>query len=94
MTHQPILTRDLNGGTQELYRFPNGYGASLIRGGFVAYGGLEIGVLRYDGEGVRDYGLTYDTPITDDVLGYLSEDEIPGILDRIAALPARQAVAQ
>lgn len=85
--HSPILTRPLNGGTQYLYRFPNGYGASLIVGGFAAYGGRELAVIRYDGDGVDDYGLTYDTPITDDVLGHLSDDEVGPILDSIAALP-------
>lgn len=87
MTHQPISSSNLNGGSQEVYRFPNGYGASLIRGGAFAYGGRELAVVRYVGEGALDYELTYDTPITDDVLGYLSEDEVPEILDRIAALP-------
>jgi hypothetical protein len=85
--HTPIKSRSLNGGTQELYRFPNGYGASLIRGGYIAYGGLEIGVMRYHGEGPYDCALTYSTPITDDVLGHLDEDDIEPILDQIAALP-------
>jgi hypothetical protein len=85
--HQPIHTRSLNGGSQKVYRFPNGYGASLIEGGFIAYGGREIGVLRFFGEGWDDYHLNYDTPVTSDVLGYLSEDDVPRILDQIASLP-------
>lgn len=45
------------------FKFPNGYGASVIQ---LQYShGLELAVLDPDG------GLTYDTPITDDVLGNL-----------------------
>lgn len=68
-----INKRALNGGTQEVHRFDNDYGASVIRGGSYAYGGLELAVLKFEGEG---YDLCYDTPITDDVLGHLSEEDV------------------
>ena len=71
-----IFKRPLNGGTQEVFRFANQYGASVIRGGSVAYGGLELAVLKFDGDGDEDYELCYTTPITDDVLGHLTEDEL------------------
>lgn len=79
-----IIDRPLNGGTQTVHKFENGYGASVIRGGFVAYGGLELAVLKFDNEGV--YSLCYDTEITDDVLGYLDEEDIPELLERIKNL--------
>lgn len=60
------------GSNQTIYRFPNGYGASVIRGGVMAYGGLEMAVVKFDTEG-HDFSLCYDTPITSDVLGYLNE---------------------
>jgi hypothetical protein len=67
--------------------FPNGYGASVIRSDY-SYGGeaglYEIGVL-IGSEG--DYCLCYETPITDDVLGYLSESDVTTTLQAIAALP-------
>lgn len=72
-----------HGGTQDLHKFDNGYGASVIRGG-MAYGGLELAVMRWAGD---KSSLCYNTPITDDVLGYLSEDEIPVLLAKIEALP-------
>jgi hypothetical protein len=85
--HTPILERDRRSGSQRVYRFPNGYGASVISGEF-AYGhedGLvELGVLKFDG---NDYDLTYDTPITDDVIGHLTEEQVQKTLDQIAALP-------
>lgn len=73
------------GGTQTLHRFENGYGASVIRGGR-AYGGLELAVVKYLSNDPEDFELCYDTPITDDVLGYLKEEDIPEILKRIENL--------
>jgi len=71
------------GGVQHVYRFPNGYGASVIQGTYT-YGGpdglWEVAVLK--GE-----NLCYDTPITDDVLGYCDDDAVADLLVRIAALP-------
>ena len=79
-----VLEREAYGGsTQTLHRFENGYGASVLRGGF-AYGGLELAVVKYLSD--RRAALCYDTPITDYVLGYLKEEEIPEILKRIENL--------
>jgi hypothetical protein len=62
--------------------FPNGYGVSIIRspltkGGL--HGRWEIGVL-YDDD------LTYDTPITSDVLGYLRKDDVARVVAQVVAL--------
>lgn len=69
-------------GERARIHFPNGYGASVIRG-LYTYGGseglYELGVLCHD-------HLTYDTPITDDVIGHLSEDDVTALLQRIEAL--------
>jgi len=66
--------------------FPNGYSASVIIGEY-SYGGpeglYELGVLHGG-------GLCYDTPITDDVIGHLSEDEVTRHLNMIAELPAKE----
>ena len=63
--------------------FDNGYGASVIIGPHT-YGGedglYELGVLGKDGK------LTYDTPVTDDVEGYLSEDDVTKLLEQIQKL--------
>ena len=84
--HVPAHVRDLNGGKQWVFRFPNGYGASIVTSPG-AYGGLELGVLEFDGPSALDYDLTYDTPVTNDVLGYLEPAALESILDAIAALP-------
>lgn len=66
------------------YNFPNGYGASVIGHGYGSERGLlEIAVLNSDGS------IAYDTPITNDVIGWLSDSEAKEVLDRIAALPPR-----
>jgi len=66
--------------------FPNGYGASVIQGTYT-YGGrdglYEMAILK---GGPDDWSLTYDTPITDDVLGYLSEIEVSSYLKEICEL--------
>lgn len=69
-----------------IIKFKNGYGASIIRTPFSYGKGLEveIAVLQYSGDDIRkDFELTYDTDITDDVIGYLKEDRILEILDEI-----------
>jgi hypothetical protein len=63
--------------------FENGYGASVIRTEH-SYGGsrglYELAVLDNDGK------LTYDTPITDNVLGYLKPKEVTDYLIQIQDL--------
>lgn len=77
-----VFTRGLQTpGTQWKFAFPNGYGASVINDGYGADAGLyELAVLH-------GTSITYDTPLTDDVLGYLTEAEVTEALDKIAALP-------
>lgn len=92
-------------GTQKLYRFDNGYGASVVRFnhlGAHSYGGdhglWELAVLRYDDSEPGGYQLDYDTPVAEDVVGYLSDAEVQEYLRQIRALdengqaPAAEAV--
>ena len=78
-----------DGGVQRLYRFDNGYGASVICHNH-SYGGdeglWELAVIVYGDVG---YLLCYDTDITDDVIGYLSEEEVDQLLVSINALEKR-----
>lgn len=71
-----------HGGIHWEFEFNNGYGASVITGG-IAYCNkfqpYELAVLKH-GE------LCYDTPITDDVIRYLTSNEVYDLLDRIEQL--------
>lgn len=74
--------RPARGGTQYIFSFDNGYGASIVNHSISYTNGddeWELAVLK-------DTFLTYDTPITDDVIGYLKVDEVLTILDKIKQL--------
>ncbi len=70
-------------GVQARIQFDNGYGASVVCTPYT-YGGdkglYELAVFGSDGH------ITYDTPITNDVLGYLSEQDVTEILIKIQQL--------
>lgn len=82
-TFKALQYLDGQGGGQIRFTFPNGYGASVIchAGSYgVAENLLELAVLKND-------ALCYNTPITDDVIGYLTLGQVVGYLQQIAALP-------
>ncbi len=87
--HEPYDARPLeSGAVQKLYKFANGYGASVVKGEHT-YGGdeglWELAVLKFKTDG--DYVLDYSTPITEDVEGHLTDDAVEVLLDKIEALP-------
>jgi len=73
-------------GTAATIFFPNGYGASVVTGAMFytsENAPYELAVLK-GSEGDSD--LTYDTPITSDVLGHLTALEVEETLDKIKNL--------
>ncbi len=63
--------------------FDNGYGVSVVSHTY-SYGGkrglYEVAVLGSDGD------LTYDTPVTNDVIGYLSEKGVSDVMKKVQEL--------
>jgi hypothetical protein len=84
---RPTNTRSRGKHFQRLYHFENGFGARVVRGENT-YGGSEglweLAVVEFGDDG--SYSITYMTPITDDVIGWLSEDQVQGHLYEIRAL--------
>ena len=73
-------------GVQYLFRFPNNYGAWIIKhlGSYGSSRDLwEVAVIYFDGD---EWDLTYDTEITDDVEGCLTDQDVLELLRRIQAL--------
>lgn len=66
-----------------IFKFENGYGASVIKH-YGSYGYeedlFELAVLNSAGD------LCYDTPITSDVIGHLTNDEVLKLLEKIKNL--------
>lgn len=81
-----IETNDILDGIQKRYRFPNDFGASVIKhsGSYGNKRGLwELAVLEYYKD---DWSLCYSTPITDNVLGWLNDEEVLETLEKIKNL--------
>ena len=69
-------------GIQARINFDNGYGASVIKSPY-SYGGNQG---LYELAVIKDNDICYNTPITDDVIGYLTEDDVTKYLGQIQEL--------
>ena len=75
MTNSKITSK-----CKTIYKFPNGYGASVIKFKYI-YFGIEIAVLKFDENG--NWDINYATPITNDVIGGLDEEGRDEVLQQI-----------
>ena len=70
-------------GVMSRMMFENGYGVSVVSHTH-SYGGkdglFEIAVLDKKGE------LTYNTPVTNDVIGYLKPDDVSDVMKQVQEL--------
>lgn len=85
-----VSERSLYDGVQYLFRFDNGYGASVVKH-YGSYGHeddlWELAVVHFPHEDSNDiFDLVYDTSVTDDVEGYLSDDDVVNLLSQIRDL--------
>ena len=87
MNFKEFKSYQVHGGIQYFHFFPNGYGVSIVKHGF-SYGsrqGLwEMAVLKGN---EKSHDITYDTPITNDVIGYLSDEEVNDYCKQVSELP-------
>ena len=89
MENYKTTERPLNGGIQKVYRFENNFGASVVRHNF-SYGGenglWELAVIKFTSDSDSDFRLIYDTYITSDVLGHLTDEDVLSTLTEIKSL--------
>lgn len=85
--HECMYINRGSSGDQWLYAFENGYGASVVKGPY-SYGGarsfFELAVIKW--EDALNFELVYDTSITNDVEGNLSDDKVKDLLEKIRKL--------
>jgi len=78
-----VPTEEFLNGVKSKYNFDNGYGVSVVRHKYSYGNGLnlfELAIIDKSGE------IIYSTPITDDVLGYLSEDDVSNTMIKVQRL--------
>ena len=70
-------------GKKARMHFNNGFGVSVVSHSY-SYGGrdglYEVAVLD------SDDNLTYDTPVTSDVMGYLTEEDVTDVMKQVQEL--------
>lgn len=74
-------------GIQYLFRFDNRYGASIVkhRSSYGYYEDLwELAVIHFDDH--ESWHITYNTPITCDVEGFLDDENVRNLLNQIRDL--------
>lgn len=82
-----VCQEHIRGGIHYVFKFGNQYGASVIKH-YVSYGHeqdlWELAVIKFNYENA--WHLNYDTEITDDVIGYLTDEEVRELLKKISEL--------
>jgi hypothetical protein len=72
-----------SGGIHSRMVFENDYGVSVVKTSF-SYGGpegfYELAVLDSTGD------ITYETPITTDVIGWLTEEDVSRVMEQVQSL--------
>ena len=79
----PINDAPFMVGKKARMHFDNGYGVSVVSHSY-SYGGrdglYEVAVLDSNDD------LTYDTPVTNDVIGYLTEEDVTDVMKQVQEL--------
>jgi hypothetical protein len=79
----PINDAPFMVGKKARMHFDNGYGVSVVSHSY-SYGGrdglYEVAVLD------SEDNLTYETPVTNDVIGYLTEEDVTDVMKQVQEL--------
>jgi len=83
----PIIVRPNLDGVQAIFRFTNGYGASVVR--FSGSYGVELAIAKFNSESLDDWDFVCNTGIDDGsgIVGWLTPDNLIGILCTIECFP-------
>ena len=74
------------GGVHHVFHFQNGYGASVIKSAYTFGGAQDLFELAVLKDTEKGWDLCYDTEITNNVIGYLENDEVLDLLKEIQNL--------
>lgn len=66
--------------------FPNNFGVSVVRG-TNTYGGPEG---FWEVAVIKDYRINYDTPVTNDVIGWCTEEDVTNIMKQVQELDPQE----
>lgn len=83
---------EINGGVQKVYKFDNGYGASVVRHRYsygYTYGLWEMALLKFitKEDGQLTWRIVYREDFANwDVAGYLNDDQVLSLLEWIKNL--------
>lgn len=83
------LRETYKGAKQAVMLFDNNYGVSVLFGKAFYSNGIdsyELAVIQKYGTGEWDWNICYDTPITDDVLARISEEEVTKVMKQVQDL--------
>lgn len=82
-----IKTEVLYGGTHKIFKFNNMYGASIIKHKY-SFGGdenlWELAIIKFQDD--DKWNIVYDTKLADDVIGYLTDEDVCCYLEQIKNL--------
>lgn len=82
------VAHSYDGSVHALEFFSNGYGVSVVQGPMFytrSADEYELAVLRGQS---GSWKLTYETPVTDDVVGCLSKDQVTEYMKQVQELPS------
>jgi len=91
MTFEDLKFETDEMGEHSFHIYDNHYGVSVVRGPYT-YGGrkglYELAVIHMP-PGATESTLVYDTPITGDVVGHLTPEDVTGLMKQVSELPLR-----